>query len=378
MANLVKYEAKDGQSVELSFEAIKKYLVHGKPEYVTNQEMIFFMGICKSRGLNPFAKDCYLMKYSFNDPAAIIVSIDYYRARARSQKDCKGWEAGIIVEDENGNLRYSKGLVRKDETLLGGWFKAKPDGWDYEFEIEVNLDGYIKKTKQGDITKFWKKEKQPTMIRKVAESQGLRELWPDEFAKLYVEEEVDRTEMRDSVISLDLDKSDEATENGKDIYGVKETPEKTEKEKTAVKLEEANERLKEKREELGVETEPDKPTLYEKLKAARSNFCDLVRENGYEIEKLPEDEQAYLKNKWEGKTDDEWPLIVKESDEGDPDHAWDVTIRGFIDELGENGLATVNRVIDRYHVKNYMDVPVEERESVKRDLNAELDQQNQE
>ena len=36
---------------------------------------------------------------------------------------------GIIVEDPDGNLRYSKGLIKNNETLLGGWFKAQPDGF---------------------------------------------------------------------------------------------------------------------------------------------------------------------------------------------------------------------------------------------------------
>ena len=223
MANIIKYEAKDGQTVELTFDTIKRYLVHGKPELVTNQEMIFFIGICKARGLNPFAKDCYLIKYS-NDPAAIVTSIDYFRAQAKSKRDCQGWESGIIVEDPDGNIRYSKGLIKKNETLLGGWFKARPKGWDHDFDLEVNLAGYIKRKQDGSITKFWQPENQPTMIRKVAESQGLREIWPDEFAKLYVEEEVDRTEMRDNIFGLDMDKAEEKTENGKDLYGIKEVP----------------------------------------------------------------------------------------------------------------------------------------------------------
>lgn len=226
MANVVQYVAKDGQEVRLTFDDVKKFLVHGKPELVTNQEMIFFIGICKARGLNPFAKDCYLIKYS-NDPAAIVTSIDFFRSRARAQKDCKGWQSGIIVEDKEGNLRYSKGILRKGEELLGGWFKARPEGWEYDFELEVNLDGYIKKTKDGNITKFWQKENQPTMIRKVTESQGLRELWPDEFAKIYVDEEVDREEMRESFFGqkapMDMKKE---SDQGKDIYAVNGDPEK--------------------------------------------------------------------------------------------------------------------------------------------------------
>lgn len=186
---LVTYEAKDGQEISLSFENITKYLVQGHPEYVTRQEMMYFMGICKSRGLNPFAKDCYLIKYSQKDGAAIITGIDYFRKRAKAQRDCKGWKKGIIVK-RKGEVVYTDGLILDDDTLLGGWFKAKPEGWDEPFTLEVNLKGYIKKTKDGSVTKFWKPENQPTQIAKVAESQGLRTLWPDEFQQLYTQEEL--------------------------------------------------------------------------------------------------------------------------------------------------------------------------------------------
>lgn len=186
---VVKYQAKDGQEISLSFENVKQYLVQGNREAITKQELMYFLGICKSRGLNPFKKDAYLIKYG-NDPAAIVTSVDYFRARARAQKDCRGWQNGIIVQKENGELRYSKGIVLDGEKLIGGWFSAKPEGWDAPFELEVNLPGYIKKTKDGRTTRFWEEHNQPTMIAKVAESQGLRHVWPDEFQGLYEETEI--------------------------------------------------------------------------------------------------------------------------------------------------------------------------------------------
>ena len=178
---VVAYKARDGQEITLTMEIVKNFLVVGNKELVSIQEFTFFIGVCRARGLNPFAKDCYLIKYS-QDPAAIVTSIDFYRARARAQKDCKGWQKGVIcLHKTTGELRYSKGLVLANEEVVGGWFKAQPTGWDVPFELEVNLSGYIKHTREGSVTKFWQPENQPTMISKVAESQGLRALWPDEF-----------------------------------------------------------------------------------------------------------------------------------------------------------------------------------------------------
>jgi phage recombination protein Bet len=177
---MVVYAARGGEQVQLSLETVKNFLVTGNKDLVTVQEMVYFIGICKARGMNPFAKDCFLVKYSSSDPAAIITGIDFYRSRAKAQTDCVGWERGVIVQNTGTKeIRYSKGLVLDDEKVVGGWFKAQPVGWTLPFEIEVNLSEYIKTTKEGAVTAFWKKA--AMMISKVAESQGLRILWPDEF-----------------------------------------------------------------------------------------------------------------------------------------------------------------------------------------------------
>lgn len=187
---VVEYEARDGQNIKLSFDIVKDFLVNGKRELVTQQELTFFMALCKSRGLNPFINDAYLIKYSANEKAAIVTSIDYFRKRARAQPDCKGWAKGVICLKKDGTLRYSNGLILDDEKLVGGWFEATPAGWDRPFQLEVNLSGYLKRTKEGWLTAFWSEEKQATQIAKVAESQGLRTVWPDEFQQLYTKEEM--------------------------------------------------------------------------------------------------------------------------------------------------------------------------------------------
>lgn len=187
--NVVKYQAADGQEVTLDADMVRRFLVHGKPDLVSNQELVFFMNICKARKLNPLVKDCYLIKYG-SEPAAIVTSIDFYRRRARAQSDCTGWKKGVIVLTKDGTPRESFGLVLPGEKLVGGWFEAKPRGWEEPFRVEVNLEAHVKKTSDGRTTRFWSQENQASQIMKVAESQGLRTLWPDEFAKLYTQEEI--------------------------------------------------------------------------------------------------------------------------------------------------------------------------------------------
>lgn len=188
---LIRYIARDGQVVELKADIVRKYLVSGKRELVTDQEIYVFMGLCQARGLNPITRDCYLLKYSA-DPAAIIVSIEFLRARARAQADCTGWQCGPVCVGKDGQLRYSNGLVLPGETLVGGWFEAQPVGWTAPFRLEVNLSGFVK---PGP---FWR-DNPAFMIAKVAESQGLRRLWPQEFGKLFTAEEVDNGQQGEMV-----------------------------------------------------------------------------------------------------------------------------------------------------------------------------------
>ena len=191
---VVQYTARDGQQIKLTPEIVKKFLVSGKGELVTMQEFYYFVGICRSRGLNPFNRDCYIVKYTEGDPAAIITSIDFYRKRAKAREDCQGWECGIVVQTKDGKIEDRRGLLLDGEKLLGGWFEAQPKGWLKAFRKEVNLKGFIKTKRDGTVTRFWAPENQPSQISKVAEAQGLRSIWGDDFQGLYVDAEIQSEE----------------------------------------------------------------------------------------------------------------------------------------------------------------------------------------
>src|SRR5882672_10092835 len=147
---LTTYLSRDGQQIKLSYDIVRKYFVSGKAELVKDEEIVLYMGTCKARGLNPAKRDCYLVKYTAEDPAAMIISIDYFRSRAKAQTDCEGWKSGVIVKDAAGALVYRTGsFTFEGDTLLGGWFKAKPANWIDEYEWSVNLKPYVKTTQKG-------------------------------------------------------------------------------------------------------------------------------------------------------------------------------------------------------------------------------------
>ena len=155
--------------VKLSNNLVKRYLVSGQGN-VTDQEIMYFMKLCKARNLNPFVKDAYLIKYTDNDPATVVVAKDAIEKRAIQHPQYNGKKVGIYVENkETGELIKREGSIfRKDkEELVGAWCTVYRKDWDNPVTAEVNFDEYIGTKKDGTPNKNWK-NRPVTMITKVA------------------------------------------------------------------------------------------------------------------------------------------------------------------------------------------------------------------
>jgi len=329
--SVVKYTSRDNQQITLSPPVIKKYLVSGNPDLVTPQELYLYMGICKSRGLNPFIKDCYLIKYTPKDAAAIVVSIDYYRKRARAQTDCQGWTTGITLIDSKGNIVRREGCLLLDgEKLVGAWFEAKPAGWSVPMKKEINLERYIKKTREGNVTRFWSKENQPEQIAKVVESQGLRATWPDEFQGLYVDAEREsmeaQAELGEAVGTEDKKSDKEAPKKLQDALGKPEAKnETTKKQIESEGVDETEKSLSTKKEEKSqtsvlhstddrhhknIEAEVGVSDPWQRdnwINLRQPGFSTFVHKNLEAFKELPADYQALIIDKWHALYEEPFP-----------------------------------------------------------------------
>lgn len=192
-------------NVQLSINLVKRYLSGDNPN-VTESEIIYFMKLCKARGLNPYIRDAYLIKYG-NQPAAIIVAKDAVEKRAIQNPEYDGKEVGIYVENkETGELIKREGsILRKNkEELVGAWCTVYRKDWKYPITKEVNFDEYIQKKKDGTPNTNW--ENRPvTMITKVAIVQALREAFIEELSGMYEAEEmgVNESELDNTPIQVD-------------------------------------------------------------------------------------------------------------------------------------------------------------------------------
>lgn len=179
-----------GETVKLSPEIVRSYLVNGNGN-VTDQEVTYFIHLCKGMGLNPFLRECFLIKYG-NNQAQTVVSKEAFLKRAERSESFDGFDAGVIILNQAGDLEYRKGsfYMKNREELVGGWCEVYKKNRSHPYRSDVSLDEYIGRKSDGSINSMWS-TKSATMIRKVAICQALREAFPDQLSQMFTEEETD-------------------------------------------------------------------------------------------------------------------------------------------------------------------------------------------
>lgn len=178
-----------GSEIKLTPEIVKNYLVSGNKDSVTLQEVVMFMNLCKYSGLNPWAREAYIIKYG-SEPATMVVGQQGYQRRAESNPSYDGIEAGIVTLNSEGAITYRTGTLKlPNEEIVGGWAEVYRKDRSHSTRMEVSFDEYAGRKKDGSLNAQWGK-KPATMIRKVAKVQALREAFPSAFGGMYAAEEV--------------------------------------------------------------------------------------------------------------------------------------------------------------------------------------------
>lgn len=176
----------------LTADTVRNYLVSGGGN-VTDQEVVMFLEMCKAQKLNPFIGEAYLVKYG-NQAAQKITGKDVFIKRAAESPIFDGMRAGIVVANQRGELEYREGSLKlPNEQIIGGWCEVYLKDKKYPAKAVVSFEEYAGRKANGEINSMWS-SKPGTMIRKVAQSQALREAFPNELRGLYQAEEMGTTE----------------------------------------------------------------------------------------------------------------------------------------------------------------------------------------
>lgn len=181
----------NGQFTAKEYELIRRTVAKD----CNDSEFDLAMHICRHTGLDPLRRQIYFFVFHKDDPAkrqmVPVTAIGGLRSMAE--------RTGNYRPDENpASIRYDDTLKNTDTNPLGivgaqvtvykyahgEWFPALGEAyWD---EYVPLWNGKIDQKKTGWV-------KMPRiMIAKCAEAQALRKAWPDDFAGLYEESELDR------------------------------------------------------------------------------------------------------------------------------------------------------------------------------------------
>lgn len=179
----------NGEAVTLSLSNVRDFLISGDKKAVTVEELVMFINLCKFNHLNPWLREAYCIKFG-NEPATMVISKEAYMKRAFAHDDFDGFSAGVVVLNQNGVIEYRIGTITlPSEKILGGFAEVYKKGTAHAYRVEVSLEEYIGRKKDGTPNGQWTK-KPATMIRKVALVQALREAYPATYGNMYTSEEV--------------------------------------------------------------------------------------------------------------------------------------------------------------------------------------------
>lgn len=162
-----------------------------------------FIHICRAVRLDPLRRQIYCFVFNKNDAAkrqmTIVTSIGGYRSIAeRTGAYRPDDQAPRFTMSEKSNTN-PLGIERCEVSVFkhshGEWFPVVGEAWWDEY-VPLNYEKTgIDLKKQGWI-------KMPRiMLAKCAEANALRKAWPDDFAMLHAEEEMDRAHVLDMTAS---------------------------------------------------------------------------------------------------------------------------------------------------------------------------------
>lgn len=159
----------------------------------TPEELMLFLQVASSRGLDPFRKHIYAVSrwdsQKRKNVTAYQVSIDGLRLIAERSGKYEG-QVGPVWCGQDG-IWHDVWL--QDTPPLAAKIGVLKRGFREPLFAVAKFSTYVQTTKEGRPTKFWASMPE-VMIAKVAEAAALRRAFPEEAGGLYVTEEMDQAD----------------------------------------------------------------------------------------------------------------------------------------------------------------------------------------
>lgn len=204
---MVRYMIGDTE-VKLTPSIVQEYILGSNSGKITLPEFKFFCEMAKSRGLNPFTREIFAIKYG-NSPATIVVSKQAILKRATMHPKFNGLLSGIFVKTSDGKIeKRDGGILLDDELLVGSWCEVFRKDWDKPMYCSCSMNE-IKQEKN----QLW--QKMPvTMAIKTATVRACRDAFPEDLGGLYEQDEISKPIDNAGFTDEDIQEFDVDTETG--------------------------------------------------------------------------------------------------------------------------------------------------------------------
>lgn len=191
-----------------------------------SDEFDLFISMARQLRLDPLRRQIYAFVFSKDDPKkrnmSIITAIDGFRTIAdrtgnyRPDEDEPTYEYDEALKGPLNPLGLVKAKVRVFKHSHGDWHRVTAEAYWNEFAPIKDEWAYDQETNKRkptgkqvlDTSGNWGKMPR-LMLAKVAEALALRKAWPDDFANVFVAEEIDKQAF------VDLTPSEWVEENAK-------------------------------------------------------------------------------------------------------------------------------------------------------------------
>lgn len=185
MNNIIALNTKDG--IWYDQNQLKEIRQMASSAPLTEMEFKALVGIGRATGLNPFRKELWAVKYNANQPAQIFIGLNGYRIGARRHPDYEYHQVDAVYSEDKfervgGEIVHRAGFSNRGK-LVGAYCVVKLKSSSKPTYVTVTMDEY------NQNQSLWK-TKPETMIKKVAECQGLRQAFPEIFSGTYSDAEM--------------------------------------------------------------------------------------------------------------------------------------------------------------------------------------------
>ena len=174
------------EEIKLSVSIVKNLIAvktrSGKT--CSDNDAMKFLMLCKSRLLDPYSGDAYLIGYDGKDGPSfsLITAHQAFLKRAENNPEYDGMESGVIVS-EDGKLKDIQGdFHTEDQKVVGGWATVHFKHRKFPMQKRVRLSRFQK------AFGVWADDP-GGMICKCAEADALRSSFPTMLGGLYLKEE---------------------------------------------------------------------------------------------------------------------------------------------------------------------------------------------